>query len=72
MQARVLLRQRARYCAEAEGTPSVLVDELFVSPFIAVRDVRRALAVSDGTARRAVRVVRQNIAWAIASFMFLL
>jgi Fic family protein len=60
MQARVLLRQRARYCAEADGTPHVLVDELFVSPFIAVRDVRRALAVSDGTARRAVRALESH------------
>jgi Fic family protein len=60
VQARVLLRQRARYSAEAEGTPSVLVDELFVSPFIAVRDVRRALQVSDGTARRAVRALESS------------
>ena len=60
VQARLLLRQRARYCAEAEGTPPVLVDELFVSPFIAVRDVRRALQVSDGTARRAVRALESR------------
>jgi Fic family protein len=59
-QARLLLRQRERYCAEAEGTPSVLVDELFVSPFIAVRDVGRALQVSDGTARRAVRALESR------------
>ena len=59
-QARILLRQRARYCAEAEGMPHALVDELFVSPFIAVRDVRRALAVSDGTARRAVRALESH------------
>jgi Fic family protein len=59
-QARILLRQRARYCAEAEGTPQALVDELFVSPFIAVRDVRRTLAVSDGTARRAVRALESR------------
>ncbi len=60
LQARLLLRQRARYRAEAEGTPPVLVDELFVSPFIAVRDVRRALQVSDGTARRAVRALESR------------
>ena len=59
-QARLLLRQRERYCAAAEGTPPVLVDELFVSPFIAVRDVRRALQVSDGTARRAVRALESR------------
>jgi Fic family protein len=60
VQVRLLLRQRERYCAEAEGTPPVLVDELFVSPFIAVRDVRRALQVSDGTARRAVRALESR------------
>ncbi len=59
-QVRILLRQRARYCAEAADTPEVLVDELFVSPFIAVRDVRRALSVSDGTARRAVRALESH------------
>ena len=59
-QARILLGQRARYCAEAEGTPEALVDELFVSPFVAVRDVRRALAVSDATARRAVRALESH------------
>jgi Fic family protein len=59
-QARLLLGQRARYFAEAEDTPHDLVDELFVSPFIAVRDVRRALAVSDGTARRAVRALESH------------
>ena len=59
-QARILLGQRARYCAEAEGTPQALVDELFVSPFVAVRDVRRALAASDATARRAVRALESH------------
>ncbi len=54
VQARELLRQRALYRGQAEGTGLRLVDELFISPFVAVREVRRTLAVSDGTARRAV------------------
>ena len=54
VQARELLRQRALYRAQAEGTALRLTDELFTSPFVAVREARRALGVSDGVARRAV------------------
>ena len=54
VQARELLRQRALYRARAEGTALRLTDELFTSPFVAVREARRALGVSDGVARRAV------------------
>ena len=53
-QARTLLRQRASYRSRCDENLLALVDELFISPFVVVRDVRRALAVSDGTARRAV------------------
>ncbi len=53
-QARGLLRQRDLYRAQAEGTALKLTDELFTSPFVAVREARRALGVSDGVARRAV------------------
>jgi Fic family protein len=54
LQARSLLRQRARYRSQCDEKLLALVDELFVSPFLTVREVRRALSVSDGTARRAV------------------
>ena len=54
LQARTLLRQRVHYRAHCDERLLALVDELFVSPFVAVREVRRALSVSDGTARRAV------------------
>ena len=54
VQARELLRQRALYRSQAEGTALRLTDELFTSPFVAVREARRALGVSDGVARRAV------------------
>jgi Fic family protein len=53
-QARGLLRQRALYRAQAQGAALALTDELFTSPFVAVREARRALGVSDGVARRAV------------------
>ncbi len=52
-----LARQRGLYRAQAEGTALRLVEELFTSPFVAVREVRRALAVNDGTARRAIRTL---------------
>jgi Fic family protein len=59
-QARSLLRQRARYRSQCDEKLFPVVDELFVSPFVAVREVRRALSVSDGTARRAVATLESR------------
>ena len=60
LQARSLLRQRARYRSQCDQKLLALVDELFISPFVAVREVRRALSVSDGTARRAVATLESR------------
>ena len=60
LQARTLLRQRARYRARCDETQLALVDELFRSPFVSVPEARRALAVSDGTARRAVAALESR------------
>jgi len=60
LQARTLLRQRARYRARCDETQLALVDELFRSPFVSVPEARRALTVSDGTARRAVAALESR------------
>ena len=56
-QVRELARQRSLYRAQADGSAMRLVEELFTSPFIAVRDAQRFLATSHGTARRAIRTL---------------
>jgi Fic family protein len=60
LQARTLLRQRARYRSRCDETQLALVDELFRSPLFSVPEARRALAVSDGTARRAVAALENR------------
>jgi Fic family protein len=61
VQVRELLRQRTIYQSQAQGTALSLVEELFISPFVAVREARRALDVSDGVARRAVRDLESRV-----------
>ncbi len=51
-QARTLLGQRDHYLSRCPEKRCELVDELFVSPFLTAREVRRVLWVSGGTARR--------------------
>jgi Fic family protein len=54
LQARALLRQRSSYRSQCNEKLHPLVDELLVTPFVTVRQVRRALSVNDGPARRVV------------------
>jgi Fic family protein len=55
-----LARQRGLYRAQADGSALRLVEELFTSPFIAVRAAQRLLATSHGTARRAIRTLESR------------
>jgi len=58
-QVRALMKLREEYRSKVTGHARRLVDDLFRTPFVTVPEAQQALAVSNATARKAVRELQE-------------